>query len=145
MRNLKFLYGSKRFGLTENSAMIRLPQSDIKKRVNPGEARADHQRAHAASEEKSAIPRNQQRRCNRRGQICPTKPDKFRNRQQEQIKQAKRRADHQILERMNLLARSDFKEKECRKYEYQKEHAILDRALDVAICVQNRQEIRAES
>jgi hypothetical protein len=46
---------------------------------------------------------------------------------------------------MDPLARGHFKEEECRKYEYEKEHAVLDRALDVAICVQDRQEVRAES
>src|SRR5439155_4838326 len=117
--------------------IILLPQSDIKKRITAGKPGADHQRAHTTAEEKAAIPRNQQRRCNRRDEICPTKSDKFRNRQQQQIKQAKRRADHQILERMNLLSRSDFEEEECRKYENEEEYPILDRALDVAICVQD--------
>ena len=45
---------------------------------------------------------------------------------------------------MNFLAGCNFEEEECRKNENQKEDAVLDRALDVAIRVQDRQEIRAE-
>ena len=52
--------------------------------------------------------------------------------------------DHQILERMDFLARRHFKEKERRENEHEKEHAVFDRAFDVAIRVEDRQELRAE-
>src|SRR4030095_15095559 len=66
--------------------IILLPQSDVKKQVNTRQSGADHECAHAASEEKVAIPRDQQRRCHRRDQVSPTESDKFRNRQQQEVK-----------------------------------------------------------
>src|SRR6267143_800406 len=53
--------------------IILLPQSNVQKRVNTRESGPNHQCPHTAAEEKSAIARNQQRRCNSRDQICPNR------------------------------------------------------------------------
>ncbi len=45
---------------------------------------------------------------------------------------------------MNLLPRRHFKEKEGREDEHEKKHAVFDRALDITVRVQDRQELRAE-
>src|SRR4029453_14350486 len=66
--------------------VILLPKSDVKKQENTRQSGADHECAHAAPEEKAAIPCDQQRRCHRRDQVSPTESDKFRNRQQQQVK-----------------------------------------------------------
>src|SRR5262249_40825753 len=124
--------------------VILLPQSDVKKQVNARQSGADHECAHAASKEKAAIPRNQQRRCHRRDQVSPTESDKFRNRQQEQVKYTKRRPDHEVLKRMNFLARRNFEQKECCENEYEEEHAVFDGAFDVTIRIEDRQELRAK-
>ena len=46
---------------------------------------------------------------------------------------------------MNLLSRRDLEEKESREDKHEKEHPVLDRTFDVTICIEDRQEIRAES
>src|SRR4029453_3435606 len=46
---------------------------------------------------------------------------------------------------MNFLARRDFEEKEGCKNQHKKEHAVLDRAFDITIRVQNRQELNTET
>ena len=46
---------------------------------------------------------------------------------------------------MNLLSRGHFEQKERGEDEYKKEQAVFDRALDVSIGIQDRQEVRAES
>src|SRR3954471_17626594 len=46
---------------------------------------------------------------------------------------------------MNFLSRRDLKEKESCKNQHQKQHTIFDRALDVAICVQDRQKLNTET
>src|SRR5438477_369493 len=85
------------------------------------------------STEISAIPGDQQNRRYRSDQIGMAEPDEFGNRKQEQIKQTKCRPDHQILERMNLLACRNFEEKESREHQNKKEYTVFDRALDVTI------------
>ena len=45
---------------------------------------------------------------------------------------------------MDLLPHSDFKQEESREHEDEKEHPVLDRALDVSISVEDRQELRTE-
>ena len=45
---------------------------------------------------------------------------------------------------MNLLSRRDFEEKERGENEHEEEHTVFDRAFDVTIRVQDRQELRAE-
>ena len=42
---------------------------------------------------------------------------------------------------MNFLPRRDFKEKERREDEDEKENTVLDRAFDVAVRIQNRSDI----
>jgi hypothetical protein len=56
-----------------------LPQGDVEKRINSGQSSADHQRAHAAAEEKSAIPRDQQSGGDGRNQISQAEADEFRD------------------------------------------------------------------
>jgi hypothetical protein len=70
--------------------------------------------------------------------------EKFRDRQKEEVKKAQGRAHHQVLKGMDLLSRRHFKEKEGGEDEDEKEHAVLDRALDKSVGVENRQEFRAE-
>jgi hypothetical protein len=45
---------------------------------------------------------------------------------------------------MNFLARRNFEQKERCEDEHEEEHAVFNRAFDVTIGVQNRQELRAE-
>src|ERR1700756_4328984 len=52
--------------------VILLPQSDVEKQVHTCQSGADHECAHAASQEKPAIPCDQQHRCHRRDQVSPT-------------------------------------------------------------------------
>src|ERR1700730_16663824 len=46
---------------------------------------------------------------------------------------------------MDFLSRRDFKEKERREDEHKKKHAVFDRALDIAIRIEDRQELRAKA
>ena len=124
--------------------VILLAQSDVEKRVNARQTGADHHRAHATAKEKAAIPCDQQSRGDGGDEIRESEADEFRDGEQQQIKQTERGADHEILERMNFLARGDFEKEECGEDEHEKEDAVFDRALDVAIRIQDRQELRSE-
>src|ERR1044072_5294205 len=46
---------------------------------------------------------------------------------------------------MNFLSRRDFEEKEGCKNKHKKKHTVFDRAFDISIRVQNRQELNTES
>src|SRR4029077_8699483 len=122
-----------------------LTQRDVKKCVNAGQTGADHQRAKATTKEKPAIPRDQNCRGCCRDQIRESKADEIGNREQKEIEQTKRRADHEILKRMNLLSGRDFEQEKSGEHQHKKKHTVLDRALDVAIRVEDRQEVGAES
>ena len=45
---------------------------------------------------------------------------------------------------MNFLPRRHLKEKERRENQHEKEDAVFDRTFNVAIRIQNRQELRSE-
>ena len=105
--------------------VILLSQSDVKKRVNTRQTGAYHQCPSAAAEEEPAIPRDQDRRCGCSDQISQTEADEFRNGEEQQIKQAKRSADHQVLERMDFLPRSDFEQEKRRENKTKKSTPYL--------------------
>src|SRR5581483_1252978 len=119
--------------------IILLAQGDVEEGVNARKTSPNHEGANAATEEVLAIPGNEQSGGSPGDQVGRPETDELGDGEEHQVEKTQRRANHQVLEWMNLLSRGDFEKEKCREDEDEKENAIFDGAFDVAVGVKNRE------